>query len=354
MKLRVLTSNLWGEVPHLQQRTSEALTAITTMNLDIMSFQELFAPVARTTFVAGFSKDYHYITANHTLPAFPLVAYFPMILAMALIQGYLYLNDHHSLSLYVLWALFFAPQVLFLYFVFFMKNILLPKPPASTGEHDAFDFMGTAIFVKKSVFRSITPLLITPFSEYDREYLYPKSFLPLPWIVWWFQTSFLRSGFMLARATLHDGTTIKIVNCHLVVGDDNPSRMRQLTHVRQTLEMYNSGGDVFGEAVIWTGDFNADACKEEARTLKKVGFKDAAEDIGDECITWSQANPYVSSDVTFIMEDSDMRIDYIWYTPKFLSVVSCQRVFDEKPFSDHYGIFAVLQLEGFEMMDEGE
>jgi endonuclease/exonuclease/phosphatase family metal-dependent hydrolase len=287
---------------------------------DIVCMQEAATPVTRACIGRALHKDYHIVAAHHTHPSFPPIAYtFSLIpLSMLLLKSvivwflgrgtptsgllgwvsnlvvsFVPVSTSFSWIALLLWTLLFLlllPQtILRLVKTLGMKSsdALLQQLRArySCSAIDNlidFCFMGTLILARRDRIAAIETLQITPFPASFRGYEKPWAATPLPsqqpppllsqrvkaflgrCAFFWFQMSFLRPGYMIARCVLKQqqralqqeqphsqedaaaasssdsridcNNEFFVVNCHLVVGLSNPARAGQVKHVLDSLD----------------------------------------------------------------------------------------------------------------------
>lgn len=120
---------------------------------------------------------------------------------------------------------------------------------------------------------------------------------------------------LAAEAMLGDGTTITVVNVHM--GLNQPTRLAQAVEIVRLFGLH--------ERVILCGDMNAEPGTPEMQILEKA-FKD----VGSQQLTFPAGKP-------------TKKIDFIMVRPMDASV-SAFRVLEEVTLSDHYPVWAEIEM----------
>jgi hypothetical protein len=84
---------------------------------------------------------------------------------------------------------------------------------------------------------------------------------------------------------------------------------------------------------VVVGDFNDTYDSEQFAELKSLGYQDV---LGGQGATYDPANPYGDG-------SGPDQLDFIFYRPDQLNLISADYLFKANPVSDHYGISALLE-----------
>ena len=305
--------------------------------------QELFTPFSRFSFDTRLSADYHVLHALHVLPKFPMVSFLlPLVLALLIGK----------------WGLLVNPYSILLISNVLLKPLLFPGVPVVSHQGTTgSSFMATCTCFSKAAFKTARVLEIKEFGHEIRGYPTPSWRQPGKLFFLYIQHTFFRPHYNISEGVANDGGRTLAVNVHLILGNPNPYRVKQMKVVLDRLrELRREGDDIF-----ICGDFNIDAGNEVETTfqlLKEEGFEDSlvwagkreaagrkieGETRGKDHITWSPANKYVPNDEND--KDLNTRLDYIWYRGRGRGEAH-KVIFNEEGnlVSDHYGVEAVVSL----------
>lgn len=127
------------------------------------------------------------------------------------------------------------------------------------------------------------------------------------------------------------GQTLIVINVHLEAFDA-PTRTRQTQVVRELAEGYAED-----YPVLLVGDFNSSPNRDEGDEPRSIGL------LLDSPVLAS-ALPTAPSSFTFPSDQPQYVLDYIFYTPATLEVVSAEVVAEAAQASDHLPVQAEVRL----------
>jgi hypothetical protein len=299
--------------------------------------QELFTPYSRFTFDALLSSDYHIIHAVHVLPKFPWVSYL-LPVGLAILVGK--------------WGLLVNPYTILWVSNMILKPVLFPGVPVvkHLGSKSS-SFMATCTIFSKRIFKSARAVEVKGFEHGIRGYPVPSWRKPGKLFFLYIQHTFFRPHYNISEGITKEGGRVLAVNVHLILGNPNPYRAKQMEVVLERVRELAREGD----EIYICGDFNIDSNDKSETTfqlLKAEGYQDSltwAQGGGTrdgsrtDSITWSPSNKYVPNDE----DDKDLntRLDYVWYKGKGKGEEH-EVIFNEKDnlVSDHYGVQAVVKI----------
>lgn len=320
---KLLCINTYGESPDIAERMNTLTRYINSEKPGIVCMQELFTPFSRMHVDTQLSKEYRVDHAFHPVPGdLPALSYVPFAIACALRK--------------IRTALFLHPYSILAFAQLCLQGIIFPGVEIPGGDYQFCSFMGSCTALDTTVFKPEGVFTAVPFPNSIRGYPRPKlqirldRFL-LDLFVWFFQESFFRPHFSLRRAShLASAKTFLIVNCHLILGKDNPYRKPQMDAVME--EVRRQSAENKTDVVIVCGDFNAD---NEDRCFDVMQTEEFA-DTGDNAkVTWSaSSNKYIKENDEC---DREARLDYVWFRGD-LDVVHEVVCTPPGLVSDHFGI----------------
>jgi len=345
MSLTAWTQNAWGEAEDLEERLVRFLGGVNAKNPGILFLQELFTPLSRYYFDTLLRDNKYFVFhAVHKIPQPPLTSFLLPLLCYLVVGSLASLTTDLHTSYLVVGPL--AAIIINPYSILFAANLLFPLLFPGVRHPRNYDFglsfMATCTCFSKDKFSDAQVLEERWFPHSIRGYPVPPLTSPGKLLFYYVQHTFFRPLFTVSAGSLKEGgQRVLAVNCHLVIGNPNLCRVRQVALVLSSLQKWGKEGDI----VVIAGDFNADADDNQESCfdlLRAAGYVDSisfSESGKGKQETWKRTNRYMSggSDAS----EPEARLDYVWVKGA-TSGLSHSLIFkdDAELVSDHFGVEA--------------
>ena len=290
------TWNVFSGLPwglHLEsdiKRLTKMTAQIRSLNLDVLALQEILSSslVKKLKRELGSEYDFYFSEKG------ALHAYIVLTLTIILISYLIYKYPHFVIIIPPLWLLIRCCTA----YNYYLSDISA----------------GLVFMVRKNKESSSPKVLGYDYRDFKEQ---KGDVLNL----------FNKRGFQILNLLIDD-TIITLINCHLNHPDcESVHRAVQITELNKLAININN--------CVLMGDFNTIGPYNELSYIS-IDFIDT---LTDKDITWDVDNPLTKC---FLNVNENRRLDYIFI--KGLTLKSSGVVFNDNPSSDHYGVYAEIEI----------